>query len=500
MLPVVRAVEGGSGTVQCTFSANIRDEGFNKALTEAARLDPPGPLFELLKSGIQDLASRSFDVETFDRLRRDLAVPGWDDETLAAVCGTAECPRTLAQEVDVDPKGARRLPKDAGNVLLQAFVGHDVKTGSDRVFVEATGPWHRVTWLETSMMQVIYETFFRLRMRERYGSEDSVWYSRWLAEAYLRCARSVLAAQESKMRGVIMTGRRTGALPLMMLQGMFILNSFRDPEGKSLCLGTSSVTAHYWLKDAGVPPELLPVPAGTHAHELSMVCSAVLADVDDAAGLPMSQAVGHALYFLCSRPQGDVRDAARKALMPMLPDTLGTRSFLRTVSQLTVPQGPHKGEPLLSVIGAARQDSGSLEAFAAVVKEFGFKGGLMASEVEVPQNLLDASALGYTTFGAGGFFGDSEKAWDKNGSNISMAIKVLVVHVNGERTAVDPVKTGDPSKGGEGKFEADGLMSVERLDALKARTKLMQEAEAKLPVAELQALFERTCCRFRVAS
>ena len=31
-----------------------------------------------------------------------------------------------------------------------------------------------------------------------------------------------------------------------------------------------------------------------------------------------------------------------------------------------------------------------------------------------------------------------------------MAIKVLVVHVNGERTAVDPVKTGDPSKGGLG--------------------------------------------------
>ena len=26
-----------------------------------------------------------------------------------------------------------------------------------------------------------------------------------------------------------------------------------------------------------------------------------------------------------------------------------------------------------------------------------------------------------------------------------MAIKVLVVHVNGQRTAVDPVKTGDPS-------------------------------------------------------
>ncbi|CAE7406227.1 unnamed protein product [Symbiodinium sp. CCMP2592] len=473
MLPVTRAVERGAGAVQCTFSANIRDAGLSKALVEAARQDPPGPLFDCLKSGLEELASRPFDVAIFDRCRKDSALPGWDDETLAAVCGTAECPRTLAQEVDVDPKGARRLPTDANNVLLQAFVGHDIKSGSDRVYVEATG-----TGQIHIIHLTIYETFFRLRMRERYGSEDSSWYARWLAEAFIRCARSVLAAKASKMRGVIMTGRRTGGLALMMLQGMFIQSTFRDAEGKPLCLGTSSVTAHYWLKDAGVPPEILPVAAGTHAHELSMVCSAVLSDVDDAAGLPMSQAVGHALYFLCSRPGGDVREAGRKALMPMLPDTLGTKSFFRTVSQLKVPEGPQKGEPFLSVIGAARQDSGTLEGFRDLVKGFGFEGGLMASEIEEGQNLLDASVLGYGTFGAGGFFGDSEKAWSKEGSNISMAIKVLVVHVNGQRTSFDPVKTGDPSKGGEGKFEADGLMAAERLDALKARTKLMQEAEA----------------------
>ena len=33
------------------------------------------------------------------------------------------------------------------------FVARDEKLGEDRVFVEATGPWSRVTWLETSMMQ-----------------------------------------------------------------------------------------------------------------------------------------------------------------------------------------------------------------------------------------------------------------------------------------------------------------------------------------------------------
>eukprot|EP00434_Breviolum_minutum_P024672 symbB.v1.2.021788.t1/scaffold1903.1/size96501/2 len=96
--------------------------------------------------------------------------------------------------------------------------------------------------------------------------------------------------------------------------------------------------------------------------------------------------------------------------MPILPDTLGSKAFFRTAQNLKIPEGPHKGEPVLNVVGAARQDSGSLEAFATLARSFGFAGGLMASEVEVPANLLEASALGYNTFGAGGFFGDSEKA------------------------------------------------------------------------------------------
>ena len=57
-----------------------------------------------------------------------------------------------------------------------------------------------------------------------------------------------------------------------------------------------------------------------------------------------------------------------------------------------MPSGPHKGEPLLEIVGAARQDSGSLEAFASLARSFGFSGGLMASEVEVPKNLMDAKA------------------------------------------------------------------------------------------------------------
>ena len=36
----------------------------------------------------------------------------------------------------------------------------------------------------------------------------------------------------------------------------------------------------------------------------------ILGDVDDKAGMPVSQVIGHMLYFFKSRPVGDVRDAA----------------------------------------------------------------------------------------------------------------------------------------------------------------------------------------------
>merc|ERR1719502_1264414 len=115
--------------------------------------------------------------------------------------------------------------------------------------------------------------------------------------------------------------------------------------------------------DAGVPPELVAKASGTHAHELSMVLGALLGDIDDQAGMPLSQIVGHALYFYKSRPQGDVRDAARKPLMPMLPDTLGTKAFMAAAAKLKVPAGPMKDDAILNIFGAARQDSGGLDGF-----------------------------------------------------------------------------------------------------------------------------------------
>jgi len=285
----------------------------------------------------------------------------------------------------------------------------------------------------------------------------------------------------------------------MILQGLYVHHAFRAADGTSMLLGTSSVTASYMSLDAGVKPELVPKCAGTHAHELSMVIGAVLGDVDDTVGMPLSQLVGHMLYFYESKPRGDVTQEGRKALMPMLPDTLGTRAFLKVASLLRVPRGPHQGEPVLSVVGAARQDSGGLAAFGQLMEEFGYTGALMASEIEVPEDLATASACGYKAFGAGGFMGDSEKAWNPSKPNISMAVKVLRVYVKGERSVFTPVKTGETSDAGmikEGKFEADGTLAPEELQKVRERAQLMANAEPKLDKEAVQQLFERALAEF----
>ena len=62
----------------------------------------------------------------------------------------------------------------------------------------------------------------------------------------------------------------------------------------------------------------------------------------------------------------------------------------------------------------------------------------LTKEVEVPSNLMDASALGYSTFGAGGFFGDSEKARhpDENGPCFFQFEEGQFVKNNGKKSKV----------------------------------------------------------------
>ena len=490
MLPIMWATERAYGEVRCTFSMNVRDVEARQRLKDSI-VSGTG-LIKDLTHELKALANRPFDRSVYERVAQDCGLKGWDDEVMDAVCGPRSKPKTLADKVVVDLESSRLDPGE-GEVLIQVFNAYDTKLKDTRLFIEATGPWHRVTWLETSMMQAVYDVLFRELNRSRVKEKDDcVWYPKWLAKALVRCARSVASAKESGLKGALFSGRRTGGLPLLILQALYVEQAFRDENSVSKHLGMSSVTTRYWLLDAGIPPDLIPRVAGTHAHELSMVLSAVMGDIDDKSGMPLSQIVGHTLYFFLSLPNGDVRDSSRKALMPMLPDTLGTRAFMKTANLLKVPRGPHKGEALLSIVGAARQDSGQLSAFKELMDEYKFTGALMASEIEVEKDLFTARDNGYALFGAGGFFGDSEKAWNPDRKNISMANKIVRVCVDGQATLRYPVKTGDGGAGREGKFEVDGVLDEQAVQEIRDRTQSLQSATPKLDVGDLQQLFEDT--------
>ena len=119
----------------------------------------------------------------------------------------------------------------------------------------------------------------------------------------------------------------------------------------------------------------------------------------------------------------------------------------------------------------------------------------MASEIDDTATLLKASLLTkYNTFGAGGYFGDSNKVFNKKESNFSMAVKVVRVEcvydepeVNGHPSHITykkeggismcigyPIKTGDPDNITDevgrqiiSKFSADKTLPDDKLIAMK---------------------------------
>jgi hypothetical protein len=184
---------------------------------------------------------------------------------------------------------------------------------------------------------------------------------------------------------------------------------------------------------------------------------ALMPDLDkNEESVVVTQAVGHWLCVSCPPTSLSFSFVSRRARyyrlvhqgfptpMPMLPDTLGSRAFLKAASCLWV----HRMENgvcrqdeapvrLLSVLSSARQDSGSLLEFkqvrlarAAVLlwlpnadvplshqtleeyKQYTHESlTMMASEIDDKESLHNAHSLGYKTYGTGGFMGDSEKVW-----------------------------------------------------------------------------------------
>ncbi len=476
--------------LKVTFGIDLRDLDMRKKLLDAHNsykddLENKKPnLIDLIHKALEELKTREFDENMFRSVytENDHLNGILDEKYIKLICTQNSNKRTLVQCVlkynvrELDEE-CRKNAQD-GDVNIRFYFDPTKKYNSDDPitgthFIEATGPWHRVTWLETSMMQAVYEAFLRFDLNNKFPEilSDDERYRRWLYGALLRCAKSVAYTRlvqkkyPGKVTPALFTGRRTGGFLFLVLQNLFFADHFKqfikpgegietlnskldNMDASTLCLGTSSCDAWHYLRSKNLP--CLKV-VGTHAHELSMVTSILYPMFDNNKyKLPITQIFGHYLYYVLT---------AKKSSIPMLPDTLGTPAFMKAATLITVDD-----KMFLDKIFSGRQDSGSLEDFVTIMKEFNYEKGKMASEIDDTLALLKAARLGYGSAGAGGFFGDSGKVWNKDLSNPSMAVKAVRVeydvpdnqlcyytelnfpHVNliGKHVIGYPIKVGDP--------------------------------------------------------
>jgi len=516
MAPVIHKLETfkSNGRVLVTFGIDLRDEimrsdllaSYNAGMASGNKADRV--LENEILAALKGLEKRAFDREVFTSILKDgrAALAGSID--IDSICGPVGAPRTLVEAggvKELDEKYEHPLGDDSVSICFYFNPDAAYDTGGKERgvhFIEATGPWNKVSWLETSLMQCVYEAKLRYDLRVKRQKT----YDEWLHGALLRCAKSVAftrliqaEAPATPILPALFTGRRTGGLLFLLLQNLFLADHFTqvgptfspppapvklvDIADKTPCLGTSSCDSWFILTRKLSLPCLN--PSGTHAHELSMVTSTLFPELDqNELKLPITQIIGHYLYSeLVQKKAGGP--------MPMLPDTLGTRAFMKAAKYVTLPGGA----PFLSVINSARQDSGELPAFKANMLEFGYRGGMMASEIDSTASLVEAASLGYGSFGAGGFFGDAEKVWGrKDVPSNTMAVKaVRVVYTGpvpagipymhahrGNAVVGYPIKIGDPKDAAHpalgGKLSLDKNLPAEMLAPIVEYAKTMYPA------------------------
>lgn len=435
------------GTVVVTFAMDIRNNKVAEMLLDDVDLQN-----DILRA-LDGLKHRKFDHNIIMASVQGKPFEAFWRENIEQICGPAHAPHTLIRAQRLQGSSDAHFhdgtviynrpigPDEVadGQVVFSFYKGPDPKAGekAKKLHIEATGVWNKVTFLETAMMQAVYQCLLKRHLAKRGDSPG-----RWLYEALFRCHLSIDLAKTKcpTMKGALFAGRRTGHHMFTLLQSWYASRFYPN------CIGTSSFDAWFTLSKKLNLPRIVP-PVGTHAHELSMVFMCLFPELDaNAERVPFSQALAHYMYYRlvhqgCAGP------------MPMLPDTLGTGAFMKAAEAFRVT--PMKdGEvlnraekvPLLSLINSARQDSGCLNAFKRTLGMYpAFKGSMMASEIDSKEDLIKANSQGFITFGAGSFMGDGDKMWKVTDENFSasMAVKAVRVFVDGKKTEVQPVKLGD---------------------------------------------------------
>jgi len=204
-------------------------------------------------------------------------------------------------------------------------------------------------------------------------------------------------------------------------------------------LETSSLLAGRVFGGAGLPKRLM----GTWAHEGPMAFMALYGEQLD-LHLPISSVLWTLLFWGCTSNH------------TILPDAAGSATYKCMLRDLG----------LLQEVQMARQDSGTLERFASVYKGF----PVMASEIETFADIQAALDLGYSAFGAGGFFGEKRRSL---GTEFSIAAKLTKAV---RQSAAGSTRVGFAGKLGD--FYGGSWDKYDRVkDEKKAKAKFIVSAE-----------------------
>ena len=330
MMPVIRKLEKAKGEITVTFGIDLRESDMRQAMMDDRAL------VDQIHAALTSLTQRMFDPAIFHEvngIKGNILLL----ETISSICFDGSERRALVQEVkplgitpfDTPPtpgkvtlymykktcNGDECTPytyeKDKGNSKKKG----DTSEGGQVYFIEAVGPWHKVTWLETSMMQCVYEAKLRYDLTKK-----NKFYGQWLYGALLRCAKSVAYTQlvqkyqrdervgkaKTPILPALFTGRRTGGFAFILLQNLFFADHFEQYSPKNLqrtphcALGTSSVDA--WSILGKFPTHSnykgpRRDPAGTNAHEIRMVTQILYPHIDRLSQkLPLTQVLVDVLY------------------------------------------------------------------------------------------------------------------------------------------------------------------------------------------------------------
>ena len=377
------------------------------------------------------------------------------------------------------PNGDVKVLGEALNVLQDGF----------EVIVDAEGPWHLVTFFETSLMQVTAETLAQ-GMQLLRGWNNAKFYAEALCLLDSRLSFLEHAPGIDKSFTVyLFGGRRAPHRGFHLLQNLWVAQRCPSFGGTSSLFAFRVFRGYGFIEANGQPAHAeLQRPlylVGTHAHEGSMVFQAIAAAADEETEYPMSSLLWHMNYWLVT------------GNMAILPDTMGTPAFAYLLSALQFPpefvadfnrrHGPQRtlagGKTLLeeiqntSVGGLIRQDSGDVASFVKEIfvpsvvlspdlgwvipstQEASCKGfKCLASEISKDDDVTKVKALGYCGIGTGGYLG--EKPWSaqvepvageslKLTGRVDLVAKVSCVHLGDSSKEFFPVKLGDYDTPGE---------------------------------------------------